>query len=190
MGQFSWLDCVTKKQIVDNRWRDVYVLVPKEFGGGHIVEHCYDGYGNFGGHDIYDLVADWNREYLSKHPEHVFPAAQKRKEWLEQYHKDHPEYQEHIELTVAEKKWCPAYADLTKTREEVVEYMKVNNCGYFPEWRTIGIEIACYEEDNAALPFPIKITHDPNAVYEECGISPYDPDQGWESYDDEDEDEL
>ena len=30
---------------------DVYVLIPKEFGGGHLVEHCYDGYGHFGGEE-------------------------------------------------------------------------------------------------------------------------------------------
>lgn len=64
MGQFSWLDCITDEQVVDNKVRDVYVLVPEEFGGGHILETCYDGYGRFGGHDIYDLVVDWNRNYL------------------------------------------------------------------------------------------------------------------------------
>lgn len=60
MGQFSWLDCITNEQIIDNRQRDVFVLVPAAFGGGHIHEWCYDGYGNFGGHDIYALVANWN----------------------------------------------------------------------------------------------------------------------------------
>ena len=65
MGQFSWLDCVTGEQIIDNKRKSVYVLVPKEFGGGHIKEGVYDGYGHFGGHDIYELVADWNKEYIS-----------------------------------------------------------------------------------------------------------------------------
>jgi len=64
MGQFSWLDCKTREQIVDNKKRDVYVLVPKEFGGGHIKEECYDGYGNFGGYDIYDLLPEWNKEFI------------------------------------------------------------------------------------------------------------------------------
>lgn len=69
MGQFSWLDCDRENEghraILDNVADDVYVLVPKEFGGGHILETEYDGYGNFGGHDIYDLVADWNKEYIT-----------------------------------------------------------------------------------------------------------------------------
>lgn len=187
MGQFSWLDCVTKEQIIDNRRRTVFVLVPKEFGGGHIVEDCYDGYGNFGIHDIYDLVADWNRKYLSEHPEHVFPYAMNRKAWLAEYQKTHPDYKEGIELTVADKGWYSAYADLGKSRGEVVQYMKDNRCGFYPEWRSIGIDIACYDEDNASLPFPIKITYDASAVYEDCEFSPGDPNQGWEAYDDDEE---
>ena len=57
MGQFSWLDCKTGEQILDNVARDVYLLLPN---GGHIRETCYDGYGNFGGRDAYALLATWN----------------------------------------------------------------------------------------------------------------------------------
>ena len=117
MGQFSWLDCKTKEQVVDNKLRDVYVLVPKEFGGGHLLERRYNGYGIFGGRDIYALVAEWNRPEL-----------------------------------------CIGNED--KDRE-------------------VGINIACYDKDNAKLKYPIKITHDANAVYEECGPSLSDPNQGW-----------
>ena len=46
--------------------------------------------------------------------------------------------------------------------------------------RIIGIDIACYDEQNAKLPYPIKITHNPNAVYEDCNPSLSDPNQGWE----------
>lgn len=65
MGQFSWITCDTKEQVVNNEIKDVYVLVPKEFGKENILEQCYDGYGNFGNHDIYDLVADWNKNYIT-----------------------------------------------------------------------------------------------------------------------------
>ncbi len=54
--------------------------------------------------------------------------------------------------------------------------------------RLIGIRIACYDEDNAKLKYPIKITHDPLAVYEDCKPSLSDPWQGWPM--DEDEEEL
>ena len=84
MGQFSWLDCKTKQQIIDDKRKDVFVLVPKEFGGGHIKETCYDGYGHFGGYDIFDLVADWNRKDLSENSNFIFPYSNeqiKNKDW-------------------------------------------------------------------------------------------------------------
>lgn len=124
MGQFSWLDCKTGEQVLDNVRRDVYLLVPEKFGGGHIVEHHYEGYGVFGGRDAYALVAQWNRP------------------------------------------------------EECI--------GFDEEDRDVGIDIACYDWENESLEFPIKITHDPDAVYEHCAPSMSDPNQGW-LIDDDDE---
>ena len=118
MGQFSWLDCKdTSRQIIDNKYVDVYLLIPAEFGGGHYRERCYNGYGNFDGHDVYSEVARWNA------PERC-------------------------------------------TGEDDAD-------------RNIGIDLACYDEDNFSLRYPIKITHDPDAVYEDCDPSPSDPNQGW-----------
>ena len=37
MGQFSWITCDTNKQVIVGKYQEVYALVPKEFGGGHIV---------------------------------------------------------------------------------------------------------------------------------------------------------
>ncbi len=138
MGQFSWLDCVSGEQVLDDVRRDVYVLIPKEFGGGYIKEEWYDGYGRFGGHDIYDLVVDWN------------------KDMLEEYRKDNSfkcDWLQH----------CKSVDEAFATMEK----------------RCIGISIACYDEDNARLKFPIKITHDASAVYEYCYPSKSDPNQGW-----------
>ena len=128
MGQFSWLDCKSGEQVLDDVERDVYLLVPREFGGGHIKETCYDGYGHFGGRDAYALVAQWNRP------------------------------------------------DICVGEDEADRY--------------IGIKIACYDEQNASLRYPIKITHDPNAVYEDCEPSPGDPNQGWLLIEDEDEEDC
>ena len=125
MGQFSWLDCKDGSQIIDNKLEDVYLLIPKRFGGGHIREIQYDGYGHFCYQDVYALVARWNRP-----------------------------------------KECNGENDHD---------------------RLIGIDIACYDEDNMKLKYPIKITHDETAVYEECEYSPSDPDQGWIMDDDEEE---
>lgn len=117
MGQFSWLDCKNGTQILDDVEQDSYVLVPEEFGGGHIAERCYDGYGHFGGYDIYALVAKWN------------------------------------------------------VPEQCTGDVSVD--------RLAGVALACMDKDNARLKYPIKITHDPNAMYEDCDYSPTDPDQGW-----------
>lgn len=174
MGQFSWLDCKTGEQVLDNFPRKVYVLVPKEFGGGHIEENFYDGYGHFGGKDIYDLVADWNREYISNTPEHLFPHSLHEYGWMRQCIATGRHEGWSVEVTAFEKKWYKAYSDLSKTREQVVAEVE----GVY-EWRYIGIDLACYDEDNAALPFPIKITHDADAVYEDCEPSERDPNQGW-----------
>ena len=160
MGQFSWLDCKTQEQVLDGVERDVYVLIPKEFGGFGLKESCYNGYGCFGGYDIYSLVACWNRDFLSENPNFIPPKSGKK---------------------VLDYVWYPYYADLALSEEEVVEETNDNKGDkwFCPEWRSIGIDIACYDEDNAALPYPIKITHDPDAVYENCDASLSDPNQGW-----------
>ena len=65
MGFFSWLTCDTNESI-SNRYSvrgplTAYVLIPKEFGGGCIKETNYEGYGVFGGRDIFALIANWNK---------------------------------------------------------------------------------------------------------------------------------
>lgn len=154
MGQFSWMDCCdTKRQILDDVYENVYLLIPKEFGGGHILEECYEGYGEFCGLDVYDLVAEWNRLSI--------PEIIRR---IENGH------------------WkCSA------SNEDIVMMRSFYHGAPFNcPLRHIGIIIACYDEDNAVLEYPIKITHDQNAVYEECDPSPSDPNQGWK-YDNEEE---
>lgn len=127
MGMFSWLDCKSGKQVLVNEFEDVYLLIPHEFGGGHVLETCYDGYGRFAYHDVYELVALWNA----------------------------PD--------------------------------KCN--GNYNHDRNLGIMLACYDEDNMKLKYPIKITHDATAVYEDCNYSPSDPDQGFKEDEEDEEDE-
>ena len=142
MGQFSWLDCKNhRRAVLDDVPANVYLLVPKEFGGGHIKETCYDGYGHFGGHDVYDLVVDWNKDYL------------------EDYRKDNS----------FKCDWLQKFSSVDAAMAKMPK-------------REIGISIACYDEDNQKIKYPIKITHDPTAVYEDCDFSPADPNQGWGDY--------
>lgn len=150
MGQFSWIYSDTNKQLIDNKRADAYLLVPKEFQekyGSWLYESCYDGYGNFGGHDVYELIPEWNKAII---PEVI------RK--------------------IKEKKWeCSTREQDIKDLQNYFEGKEIN-C----ELRWLGIIMACYDKDNFALKYPIKITSR-KMDYEEASPSKRDPNQGWES---------
>ncbi len=155
MGQFSWLDCQSGKQILDGLHKNVYLLVPIKFGGGHIEEPCYSGYGIFGRNDIYDLVAKWNKFFIPKiisSPQGYweYPLSDIDKIIMSNFYYSYP---------------------LNKGINRVH--------GYQLEKRYIGIIMSCYDKDNFRLPYPIKITYDKTAIYEKCNPSFVDPDQGW-----------
>ena len=165
MGFFSWLDCKTNKSIRIGS-HDSYLLIPEQFGGGHYHESYYRGYGMFGSHDVYEEVAKWNRKNLSAD----MIEAPDRSRWA-----DDEEGQQWYELAVdrymVRRKRITDYAAGVDDRTMRLLY----GADYL---RNIGIDIACYDEQNAALPFPIKITHDKNAEYEDYGPSKSDPNQG------------
>lgn len=149
MGQFSWIYSDTKKQVVDNKKADTYLLVPKPFQekyGKAIYENCYDGYGRFGCYDVYDLIPEWNKE--------IIPEIIRR---------------------IRNGNWrCNT---CNKDIENLQNYYdgKEISC----ELRWLGIVMACYDEDNFALEYPIKITSK-EMEYENAKPSMGDPDQGWE----------
>ena len=151
MGQFSWIACDDKKSILDNELADVYLLIPAEFGGGYHHEKCYDGYGNFGGVDVYAEVAKWNKKYLSKLDIQTTDSKEPSPWELSQTMLD-----DFINLT----------------ESEFIEKYDENTI------RIIGIEIACEDEDNGHLPYPIKISHTPMR-YEDATPSISDLNQGW-----------
>ena len=154
MGFFSWIDSVSSHPIWYGNSNGVRLLIPKEFGGGAHEGH-YDCYGSVGGVDVYEKVADWNREWLAEHPEFLpyeqsFGGRQR----------------------LSERRWFDAYVHARSHRE----FEKKTGV----EWRTVGISMACYDVDNARLLYPIKMTLDPAAVYEDVGWSLSDPWQGCE----------
>ena len=58
MGMFSWMCCVCDEAInADTRALN---LVPKDFGGKNLYEPCGQGYGVYGGRDVYALITEWN----------------------------------------------------------------------------------------------------------------------------------
>lgn len=155
MGQYSWIYSDTNKQVVDNKRADTYLLVPPPFQkkyGKAIYERCYDGYGHFGRYDIYELVAEWNKDMI---PEII--RRKKNGNW-------------HCCLN----------------EDDIINLQNYYEGKEFTcELRWIGIVMACYDEDNFALEYPIKITSE-EMEYNCVTPSKTDPNQGWE--DDEEDD--
>jgi hypothetical protein len=148
MGYFTWTDARRHPKLLKN---GDYAAADKIGYGGYakvvcpdnteIIETYYEGYGEFDGHDIYDLVVDWNKDYL-----------------------------EDIFYRMPDDHWGYHLKDLASAFQRDDEYgMRVEiermiDLGLETkllreEWkRLIGITISCHDEDNANLPFPIKIT--------------------------------
>ena len=194
MGQFSWIYSDTNKQVVDNKCADTYLLVPKPFQekyGKAIHESCYDGYGRFGKYDVYELIAEWNREFLSEDmlrdkPKlenygglYSFELDDLRKQGLSEKEvekKDLEKKQYYYNLAL--KRYETSIQRLTDYRNGMSdEAMKEK---YGCDWkRIIGIDIACYDEQNKSIPYPIKITTK-EMNYDSVEPSMSDPNQGWE----------
>lgn len=139
MGYFTFTLANDPNRVLDYG-ETGYVICPDD---SYIEEPFYDGYGIFGNSDIYELVVDWNKDYL----EDIIKYIRRQKNgnfWGQElvpvmlaYQKDDAEL---------------LYRTLkTLKKDSKLEYIMGDN-----EWkRSIGIAIAC--EFNEVLPFPIKI---------------------------------
>lgn len=176
MGHFSWKYCDSKKRNGDyNRLKidgEAYIPLPKDKGacglppGCTLYEPCYDGYGNFSGYDLYDIVADLNKEYLTEKNLRI----PKRAEWGNA--KDSQHYFE-----AALKRYQKSLERLHDFQDGESDYAM--ELKYGRDWkRMIGIDIACYDDQNAALKYPIKVCRYKKSVYENLPASLNDPDQG------------
>ena len=160
MGCFSWMFADRGNQERLRIGSRGYVACPD---GRYIETSSYGGYGCFNGHDVYELVVEWNRAKLKE-------ILADRK----------------IQTSVCEK---PFYMtekfveSLMESDERAQEYIndRVNPDSYLiTDWkRNLGIYLACYDKDNESLPFPIKITKSTDYSYEELPASEGDPDQGF-----------
>lgn len=145
-------------------------------GSVHGTDGGYDGYGHFGPgdtYDVYDMVADWNRKPLSQQPEYLVPQHGKnwdeeKKAWVARQGKK-----------LSEFPWWPYYSDLAMSPEQITAKMHEMAGNNVWEYRWIGIDIACYDDQNAKLPFPIKIASNLDARYEQLPPSKGDPEQGF-----------
>lgn len=154
MGCFSWMFCDKQNKKPLNIGDPGNILCPD---GTLIHTDSYDGYGCFGPKDdvdVYDLVADWNRQYLIEHPDFEIPQHGRRwDEKLRDWVYDPPK-------TVSDFEWWVPYSDPRMSHKDIETYMKETKGTKYWEYRWIGIAIACYENQNEALPFPIKIVSD------------------------------
>lgn len=161
MGQYSWMYADTKNRVSLKIFGAAYVPFPD---GTVIYERSYGGYGMFMGQDIYELVAEWNRNNISE--ENIRKPV--RKEYGSGEQAD-------IYYQNAVKRYefkCRRLRDFVNGNPEMEKT-------YGDDWkRNIGIDIACYDEDNAGLKFPIKICKKRPNSYETVPASNSDPEQG------------
>lgn len=177
MGLFSWCTSDTRKSIscTYNSYAGapttVYLLNP--FGEPY-KESDYEGYGEFGGHDVYDLVAEWNRKYLT------IDNLRKpvREHWASDEHGR--EYYEKA-LKRYEQKCLGIVEFAAGASDEYMQkhYGTVFGYGDGSDWkRCLGIDIACYDEEHVKPKYPIKLVEVP-VPYEEAEMSPSCPFQGY-----------
>lgn len=145
MGFFTWTVATENS---NNRsfgyGRRGYVACPD---GKFIREDGYNGYGIFGGHDVYNLVVDWNRAHLRD----IYDSLEKKHELWNAKMKP-------IAMAAMESDEAAQ-----KVADELFAQGIISSLEQ-QEWkRTVGITIGC--EHNDELPYPIKITTNTRVPY-------------------------
>ena len=157
MGFFTWTDArryPAKTKCGDWHLRDIIhyggyakIVLPDN---STVETDCYDGYGLFGegdSVDAYDVVVDMNKPYLPEIMEKLKKKSRNGKFWGSEY---------------SGLACCYARDDIQGFEREMDRLrhdLKLSEHMLTREWkRTIGIAIACEDENNASLPFPLKIT--------------------------------
>lgn len=191
MGYFSWLDCIDNTQIKINE--KAFLLVPADFGGGHLATEFYNGFGIFGGCDVYELVAEWNREKITNKMINDIYQEPKKSQFCGLYEFEKRDLIEKgktpDEVAQLDEMQRAEYFNRALVRyNNDVKMIKAFCAGvdddemcdrYGDEYkREIGIKLSCYDKNNKRLSYPIKITHDAAAIYENCKYSKIDKNQG------------
>lgn len=151
MGQLSWMYADVLGSMPIGVTQDSYLLVPERFQdkyGEWIKEECYDGHSNMGGYDVYELVAEWNREDL-----YYYLFTNEGDENITKIARIYTEFGE----------------DVVESYLSTVNYF---NDEWYKGWkRILGLCIALHSEWNACLPYPIKIVSSPIWGYDEVESS-------------------
>ena len=158
MGQFSWIYSDTNKQVIDDRRADTYLLVPKPFQEKYGKSIYESCYDGYGRFGKYDIY-----DLIPEWNKEMIPEIIRR---------------------IKNGNWtCSTSEDGVANLQAYYEGKEID-C----QLRCLGIVMACYDEDNITLKYPIKITTK-EMEYEEVEPSLSDPNQGWESDDEDNEDE-
>ena len=162
MGQFSWIYSDTNKQLLDDVYAETYLLVPKPFQEKYGKVIYEDCYGGYGRFGRYDVY-----DLIPEWNKNMIPEIIRR---------------------IKNGNWHCSTSENDVVNLQAYYEGKEIAC----ELRWLGIIMACYDEDNITLEYPIKITTK-EMEYEDVKPSLSDPNQGWSNneYDDEywDEDE-
>lgn len=149
MGQFSWIYSDTNKQLVDDKRADTYLLVPKPFQQKYGKAIYESCYDGYGRFGQYDVY-----DLVPEWNKEMIPEIIRRSKngnWV-----------------------CSTDENDIANLQNYYDGKEIT-C----ELRHIGIIMACYDEDNFALEYPIKITTK-EMEYEDIKASKSDPNQGWE----------
>ena len=153
MGQFSWIYSDTNKQLLDNKQADTYLLMPKPFQAKYGKAIYEDCYDGYGRFGNYDVY-----DLVPEWNKEMIPEIIRRLKsgnWQCKVNKN----------------------DITNLQNYYED--KPITC----KLRWLGIIMACYDEDNFALEYPIKITTK-EIEYDSASPSKSDPNQGWDNFDD------
>ena len=157
MGFFSWIYSDTNKQLMAMEMADTYLLVPEEFQDVY-GKYIKEGfYRGYGRFGGYD-VYDLIPEWNKEMIPEIIDRM-KNNNW---------------------KNSCVSEREI-KELQNYYEGKEIN-C----ELRWLGIIMACDDEDNSELKYPIKITTVP-MEYNDVAPSKRDPNQGWWVDDDDDD---
>ena len=156
MGQFSWIYADTNRQVVDNKKADTYLLVPKPFQNKYGKTIYECCYDGYGHFGEYDVY-----DLIPEWNKEMIPEIIKR---------------------LKNGTWNCFFK-----KENDIKNLKnyYENKPIDCELRWLGIIMACYDEDNFSLKYPIKITSR-EMEYEEVCPSKRDPNQGGECDDEND----
>lgn len=150
MGQFSWIYSDTNKQVFDDKKADTYLLVPKAFQDKYGKSIYEDCYDGYGRFGKYDVY-----DLVPEWNKDTIPEIIRR---------------------IKNGTWKCGAGVFEKDIRNLEAYY--NGGDIDCELRWLGIIMACYDEDNFALEYPIKITTK-EMDYEEAKPSKSDPKQGW-----------